>query len=164
MGKWDVIAQHQKDKPMSRNERHHLGAKTWHLRELAHGSGNTIPTGQHPDFHQASQSTRSTSRVKMASIPAIFLIVTVMSLENTPAVLSLGQMCEGVGYSYHGKTGEENIIWCQTDNHVPLWQSLKHAVCLTVWLRATGCLKFQVVSHQVPGHLKFLIGYNRLTL
>ena len=29
------------------------------------------------------------------------LFVTVMLLENTPAVLSLGKLCEEFGYSYH---------------------------------------------------------------
>ena len=35
------------------------------------------------------------------------LFVTVMLLEDTPAVLSLGKLCEDHGYSYHWTSGQK---------------------------------------------------------
>ena len=54
------------------------------------------------------------------------LFVTVMLLENTPAVLSLGKLCEEFEYSYHWTSGQKphlikngKKIHCDTPNHVP---------------------------------------------
>ena len=35
------------------------------------------------------------------------LLVTVMLLEQTPAVLSLGKLCEDYGYTYHWTSGQK---------------------------------------------------------
>ena len=55
------------------------------------------------------------------------LFATVQSLEETPAVLSLGKLCEDHGYSYEWVTGQKQqltkdgkTIICKTDNFVPL--------------------------------------------
>ena len=54
------------------------------------------------------------------------LFVTVMLLENTPAVPSRGKLCEEFGYSYHWTIGQKphlikkgKKIHCDTSNHVP---------------------------------------------
>ena len=54
------------------------------------------------------------------------LFVTVMLLESTPAVLSLGKLCEEFGYSYHSTSGQKphlikngKKILCDPSNHVP---------------------------------------------
>ena len=54
------------------------------------------------------------------------LFVTVMLLEDTPAVLSLGKLCEDHGYNYHWTSGQKphliktgRKIECNTANHVP---------------------------------------------
>ena len=53
--------------------------------------------------------------------------VTVQLLEETPAVLSLGKLCEDHGYSNEWVSGQEprltkngKSITCKTDNFVPL--------------------------------------------
>ena len=48
------------------------------------------------------------------------LIVTVQLLEETPAVLSLGKLCEDHGYSYVSLTKEGKNIIFKTDNFVPV--------------------------------------------
>ena len=52
--------------------------------------------------------------------------VTVMLLEETPAVLSLGKLCEDHGYTYHWTSGQKphltkngKRIDCQKSNYVP---------------------------------------------
>ena len=54
------------------------------------------------------------------------LFVTVMLLEETPAVLSLGKLCEDHGYNYHWTSGQKphlikkgKKIRCDTSIHVP---------------------------------------------
>ena len=52
------------------------------------------------------------------------LFVTAMPLEDTPAVLSLGKLCEDHGYSYEWTSGqlikEGRRINCSTENYVPI--------------------------------------------
>ena len=55
------------------------------------------------------------------------LFVTVMLLEDTLAVLSLGKVCEDHGYSYHWTSGQKpqlikdgKPMKCNTANHVPI--------------------------------------------
>ena len=52
------------------------------------------------------------------------LFVTVMLLENTPAVLSLGQLCEEFRYSYHWTSGQKPHFIQRQENqfrHSELW-------------------------------------------
>ena len=55
------------------------------------------------------------------------LFVTVMLLEDTPAVLSLGKLCQDHWYSYHWTSGQKRQlikngrrIECNTANYVPI--------------------------------------------
>ena len=55
------------------------------------------------------------------------LFVTVMFLEETPAVLSLGKLCEDHGYTYHWTSGQKTTshqngkrIDCKKSNYVPV--------------------------------------------
>ena len=55
------------------------------------------------------------------------LFVTVQLLDETPAVLSLGKLCEDHGYSFEWVSGQKpwltqegKTIMCKTDNFVPL--------------------------------------------
>ena len=54
------------------------------------------------------------------------LFVTVMLLEDTPAVLSLGKLCEDHGYNYHWTSGQKPHLIkngrktdCNTANYAP---------------------------------------------
>ena len=52
------------------------------------------------------------------------LFVTVMLLENTPAVLSLGKLCEEFRYSYHWTSGQKPHFIKRQENqlrHSELW-------------------------------------------
>ena len=52
------------------------------------------------------------------------MFLTMKVLENTPAVLSLGKLCDENGYSYDGQTPHliknGNRIICNTENFVPI--------------------------------------------
>ena len=47
------------------------------------------------------------------------LFVTVMLVENTPAVLSLEKLCEEFGYSYHWTSGQKPHQETVTDTEIP---------------------------------------------
>ena len=60
------------------------------------------------------------------SVRDLDLFVTVMLLEDTPAVLSLGKLCEELGYIYHWTSGQKphlikkgKKIICNFSNYVP---------------------------------------------
>ena len=59
-------------------------------------------------------------------VKVLDLFVTVMLLEETPAVLSLGKLCEDHGYTYHWTSGQKphltkngKRIYCKISNYVP---------------------------------------------
>ena len=61
-------------------------------------------------------------------VKELYLILTVMMLEDTPAVLSLGKLREDQGYSYHWTSGQKQQlikngrrIQCNTANYVPFF-------------------------------------------
>ena len=60
------------------------------------------------------------------NVKGLDLFVTVMFLEETPAVLSLGKLCEDHGYTYHWTSGQKphltkkgKGIDCNISNYVP---------------------------------------------
>ena len=62
----------------------------------------------------------------MVYVKELDLFVTVMLLEETPAVLSLGKLCEDHGYTYHWISGQKphlirnsNRSDCNISNYVP---------------------------------------------
>ena len=66
-----------------------------------------------------------THEVAQVFVHDLNLFVTVQPLEETPAVLSLGKLCEDHGYSYEWVSGQKprltkdgNSIICKTDNFV----------------------------------------------
>ena len=55
------------------------------------------------------------------------MFLTVKNLEDTPAVLSLGKVCDGHGYSHEWTSGQEpclikNVVWmqCNTEKFFPI--------------------------------------------
>ena len=94
------------------------------------------------DLNKAELETVRTSKIPTTAVPAngevpakeeatvhvreLDLFVTVMLLENTRTVFSLGKLSEEYGYSYHWTSGQKphliingKKIHCGTSNHVP---------------------------------------------
>ena len=79
-----------------------------------------------------SHPTAKCKRKEEATVYAkeLDLFVTVMLLQDTPAVLSLGKLCEDHGHSYHWAGGQKpqliksgRRIKCNTANYVPIFVS-----------------------------------------
>ena len=74
-----------------------------------------------------SQRRRANKRRGNSYVRELNLFVTVMLLEDTPAVLSLGKLCEDHGYNYHWTSGQKphlikngRKIDCNSANYVPI--------------------------------------------
>ena len=68
-----------------------------------------------------------TTEAATVYVKKLDLLVTVKLLEDTLAVLSLGELCEGHGYSYEWTSGQKPQLIkdgrrakCSTENYVPL--------------------------------------------
>ena len=55
-------------------------------------------------------TTVQTRREATVYVEELHLFVTVMLLEETPAVLSLGKLCEDHGYTYHWTSGQKPLL------------------------------------------------------
>ena len=80
-----------------------------------------------PTVELAANEEVHTNEEAQVYVHNLNLFVTVQLLEETPAVLSLGKLCEDHGYSYGWVSGQKprltkegKIIICKTDNFVPL--------------------------------------------
>ena len=117
--------------------------KTRRKREFVVDSGASMHMVSRKDLNSAELETarvsKSPTTVVMTTngevqtkeeatvcVRELDLFVTVMLLENTPAVLSLGKLCEEFGYSYHWTSGQKphlikkgKKVHCDTSNHVP---------------------------------------------
>ena len=112
-------------------------------REFAVDSGGSMHMVSKRDFNSAELETMRTSRSPTTVMTAngemqtieeatvydkqLDLFVKVMLLEETPAVLSLGKLCEDHGYTYHWISGQKphlisngKRIDCNISNYVPI--------------------------------------------
>ena len=111
-------------------------------REFVEDSGTSMHMVSRKDLNSAELETISTSRSPTTVMTAngvvqtreeatvyvkeLDLFVTVMLLEETPAVLSLGKLCEDHGHTYHWTSGQKphltkegKKIECNISNYVP---------------------------------------------
>ena len=79
------------------------------------------------------------------------IFLTMKVLENTPAVLSLGKLCDENGYSYERINGQKPHlilngirIQCNTENFVPI----------VVPFQACQQIRIQDLTHQLQGHFQ----------
>ena len=104
-------------------------------KEFVVDSGASMHMASKSDLDSAELETMRTSRRRPTArckqeatvyVKELDLFVTVMLLEETPAVLSLGKLCEDHGYTYHWTSGQKphltqngKRINCNISNYVP---------------------------------------------
>ena len=102
-------------------------AKEQEERDFVVDSGASVHTLSKKDFNSAELETMRTSRsptTKMTSndemqtiedttihVKDLDLFVTIMFLEETPAVLSLGKLCEDHGQTYHWSSDQKSHLF-----------------------------------------------------
>ena len=86
----------------------------------------TMRTSRNPTTLMTANGEVQTREEATVYVKELDLFVTVMLLEETPAVLSLGKLYEDHGYTYHWISGQEphltkngKKIKCKKSNYVP---------------------------------------------
>ena len=82
---------------------------------------DTLRRSRNPTTVVTANGEVQTSEEAQVYVHELGLFVTVQLLEDTPAVLSLGKLCEEHGYSNEGVSGQKPRLTKQkTDNFVPI--------------------------------------------
>ena len=81
---------------------HMVGKKDLDSAEL-----ETMRTKRSPTTVMTGNGEVRTREETTVCVKELDLLVTVMLLEETPAVLSLGKLCEDHGYTYHWTNGQK---------------------------------------------------------
>ena len=96
-------------------------------KDLSSDDLDTLRRSRNSAVLLAANGEVQTNEEAQENVHNLNLFVTVQFLEETTAVLSLGKLCEGHGYSHEWVSGqkprltkEEKTIVCKTDNFVPL--------------------------------------------
>ena len=94
-------------------------------RDLDSAELETMRISKNPTTVMTANGDVQTREEATVYVKELDIIVTVMLLEETPAVLSLGKLCEDHGYTYHWTSGQEphltkdvKRIDCSKSNYV----------------------------------------------
>ena len=95
-------------------------------KDLNKAELETVKISKNPTMVMTANGEVPAKEEATGFVRGLDLFVTVMLLENTPAVLSLGKLCEEFRYSYLWTSGQKphlikkgDKIHCNTSNHVP---------------------------------------------
>ena len=95
-------------------------------RDLNSVELETMRTSRRPTTVMTSNGEVQTREEATVHVKELELFVTVMLLEETTAVLSLGKLCEDHGFSYHCTSGQKphltkngKRVDCNFSNYVP---------------------------------------------
>ena len=96
-------------------------------KDLNSAELETMRTSRSPTTVMTANGEVQTREEATVCVKQLDLFVKVMLLEETPAVLSLGKLCEDHGYTYHWISGQKphlirngKRIDCNFSNYVPL--------------------------------------------
>ena len=96
-------------------------------KDLNSAELETVRVSESPTTVVAANGEVQTREEATVYVKELDLLVTVKLLEDTPAVLSLGKLCEDHGYSYEWTSGQKpqlikdgRRIKCSTENCVPI--------------------------------------------
>ena len=96
-------------------------------KDLNSAELETVTTSKSPTSVFAANGEVQTNEEATVYVKVLDIFLTMKVLEDTPAVLSLGKLCDEHGYSYEWINGQkpnliENFIriQCNTENFVPI--------------------------------------------
>ena len=79
-------------------------------RDLNSAEWETVRTSRSPTTVMTANGEVQTREEATVNVKQLDLFVTVMLLEETPAVLSRGKLCEDNGYTYHWTSGQKPFL------------------------------------------------------
>ena len=96
-------------------------------KDLSDAEMDTLTKSSSPTIVITANGEVQTHEEATVYVKELGIFLTLKVLENTPALLSLGKLCDENGYSYEWINGEKphlikNGIWipCNTENFVPI--------------------------------------------
>ena len=102
------------------------GLHTVSKKDLNSAELETMRISRNPTTVMTANGEAQTREEATVYVKELDLFVTVMLLEETPAVLSLGKLCEDHGYTYHWTSSQKQHlskkgkrIDCNISNYVP---------------------------------------------
>ena len=99
-------------------------------RDLNSAVLETMRTSRSPTTVMTANGEVQTREEATVYVKELDLFVTVMFLEETPAVLSLGKLCEDHGYTYHWTSGQNHISPKMTRKSIATYQTNYHSLSL----------------------------------
>ena len=87
----------------------------------------TMRTSRRPTTVMTSNGEVQTREEATVHVKELDLFVTVMFLEETTAVLSLGKLCEDHGYTYHCTSGQNHISAKMARELIATYQAMCHS-------------------------------------
>ena len=96
-------------------------------KDLSEAEMDTLTNSCSPTIVITADGEVQTHEEAIVFVKELDFLLTMKVLENTPAVLSLGKLCDGNGYSYEWINGQKTHLikdWiriiCNTENFVPI--------------------------------------------
>ena len=100
-------------------------------KDLNEAELETVMVSKNPTVVMTANGEVPAKEEATVYVRELDLFVTVMLLENTPAVLSLGKLCEEFGYSCHWTSGQKpHFIKKGKKFHCDLHQIMYQSSCL----------------------------------
>ena len=79
-------------------------------KDLISAELDTMRISKYPTTVMTANGEVQTREEATENVKELYLFVKVMLLEETPAVLSLGKLCEDPGYTYHWTSGQKSHL------------------------------------------------------
>ena len=115
-------------------------------KDLSEAEMDTLTKSCSPTIVIIANGEVQTQEEAIVYVKELDMFLTMKVLENTPAVLSLGKLCDENGYSYEWISGQKPHlikngirIICNTENFVPIVSQ--------------ACQVLPLDLHQLQGHL-----------
>ena len=96
-------------------------------KDLSNAEMDTLTKSCSPTIVKTANGEVQTHEEATVYVKELDIFLTMKVLENTPAVLSLGKLCDEHGYSYEYINGQKPLlikngirIQCDTENFVPI--------------------------------------------
>ena len=97
-------------------------------KDLSEAEMDTLTKSCSPTIVISANGEVQTQEEAIVYVKELDIFLTMKVLENTPAVLSLGKLCDENGYSYEWINGQKTLlikngirIVCNTENSFLLW-------------------------------------------
>ena len=96
-------------------------------KDLNSAELETVKVSKNPTTVVTANGEVLTNEETTVYVKELDLFVTVMLLEEIPAVLSLGKLCEDRGYTYHWTSGQKPHLTNKARNLIAIYQTMCHS-------------------------------------